>query len=92
MLFNHTAGKKMKFGVREKNEKRGKKEKGKITFKKALKCIFLGYKLKKNSRGLPTVPAAANLFDGEKIELEEGGREMIRMHNIYDISLISYLI
>ena len=34
-----------------------------------LKCIFLGYKLKKNV----FAPPAANLFVGEKMNLKRGG-------------------
>ena len=46
-------GKKLKLGVREKNEK-GERENEENYIKqgeKALKCIFLGYKLKKKIEG-----------------------------------------
>ena len=45
--------------------KKGKEKRSKITFKKgkkALKCIFLGYNIKKNRYASP----AANLLVGEK--------------------------
>ena len=62
--------------------KKGKEKRRKITLKKgkkALKCIFLSYELKKNFTGglstLPPAPPAANLFVGENnwITKEGGG-------------------
>ena len=51
---------------------------GKLHLKKrekALKLIFLGYKLKKKS--------PQTYLSGKKFNLKKGGGEMIRMHNIY---------
>ena len=51
-------------------------KKGENYVKKGEKCIFLGYKLKKISRGgLPTPPAARRklICGGKKMNLKRGG-------------------